>query len=106
MAEALPSKIIKRGNAFSFLEIEDDEKIKDAYKNYSFEGLNIYSSKTSDSFLILSGESFYSTNNSTELDLQTYIEISIKNTDSQNIFFESFEIDLTTMEINIRTKLI
>ena len=106
MADTLPTKITKRGNAFSLLEIEDHEEIKTFLEHYSFEGLNIYSSKTFEKCLLLSGECFYMNKSSQEFEFQADIETPLNISSAENITFESFDLDFASLEINIKAKLL
>lgn len=104
LAEAQPSRVIKRGNAFSLLEIDEVEKIQEVFGKYCFCGLNIYSSRNSGEVLSLSGESFYKENNSSELEFEAYLDLPHNWTSNEKMQITSFDFNLAAMEISIKVK--
>ena len=97
LADAVPTKIIKRGNAFSLNVISNKDELISEYEQFKFSGLNIYQTQTHGNILSLSGECFY-TFNSKELEMET--EIHLHNSNEFQI--QEFCLDLSENTIFIK----
>ena len=99
IAASLPSKIIKRGNAFALIELNEENKIQTAYSTYSFSGLNIYKNDIKNEMLILEGEAFYK-KGSIEIEFECFVEINPQ-ASLNSLKITSFILDIQSNTIDI-----
>ena len=90
LALAIPSRIVKRGNAFSFIELNSEEEIKEEFKKYQFDGLNLYNSQNLNS---LKGECFFI---KAGQELEFDAEVSIQ----PNSSLENFKVDRYILDLS------
>jgi len=96
LALAIPSKIIKRGNAFSFIELTSEEEIKDEFQKYQFDGLNLYNSQNGNT---VKGECFFL---KAGQELEFDVEVSIlAGSSPENLRVDRYILDLSSELIMI-----
>lgn len=94
LSKARPTKVLKRGNAFSIVELNNEEDIIAAFKAYTFTGLNIYGVSGD----MLRGESFYKDRHGKELEFESRIQMR----DKVSLKIAEFELNLLDNEIFLK----
>ena len=98
----IPSKIIKRGNAFSLVEILDSNEISLRIADIEFEDINI-SSVRHDSKIVIKGECYVTENNFHEYDYDFLMEISNRSPkDLTNLIIDEYLLNTAQKEIFIK----
>ncbi|MCM8527375.1 MAG: hypothetical protein NE327_12715 [Lentisphaeraceae bacterium] len=100
IADATPLKIVKRGNAFSLVEIVDKKSLSEEYEKYSFNGLNIYQSQPANDHLILNGECYFNSPNG-ELEMETEIKLIKTKQANNSLQISDYCFDLSEEFISI-----
>ena len=101
LSEATPTKIIKRGNAFSTSELSEKEIISTEFKKFTFDGLNIYQSHRQEEILLLKGECFFAQSN-TELEMESEIYFPYSIDLNDNFRIQEFIFDLSESSIFLK----
>ena len=96
----LPTKLIKRGNAFAVIEICDSDTIKKSLKTIDFDGLNILTYEKNEVALTLTGEC-YITENSFSEEYELHVEIQ-NYSSPEDISVNEYLLDIANKEIYLR----
>lgn len=93
-----PTKLIKRGNAFSLIELTDKFKIEDTLTRIEFDGINItrFSEKPT---LRFSGEYYILEDSFREEEYDLTVEVLSAGTDPTQLIIKNYELDIAQKEI-------